>query len=226
MVSTTSWYAYLEAGCRMPADDGRVDGRTLRYQHRRPELLAAATEYVLDHGIGDRSLRDMARALGVTHATLLRHFSSKEDLLLQVVAKIRADFADQLANDEQLRSADPASVLLRATWNRLCEPAEQRQFVLLFELVGRATRGGGRVAELAQSTIDDWLTVISAQLSRSGYPPKDADTLATLLLAQVRGLQLDLLLTGDRPRVDRAIDALIEMVDRTCGLGPSFPRVR
>lgn len=156
----------------------------------------------------------MARALGVTHATLLRHFSSKEDLLLQVVAKIRADFVDQLANDEQLRSAHPASALLRTTWNRLCEPAEQRQFVLLFELVGRATRDGGRVAELAQSSIDDWLTVISAQLSRIGYPPNDADTLATVLLAQVRGLQLDLLLTGDRRRVDRAIDALIEMVDR------------
>lgn len=198
----------------MPAQESRVDGRTLRYQHRRPELLAAATEYVLDHGIGDLSLRDMARALGVTHATLLRHFSSKEELVLQVVAKIRSDFVDQFANDEQLRSADPVSELLRATWKRLCEPAEQRQFALLFELVGRATRDGGRVAELAQSSIDDWLTVISAQLLRIGYPAKDADTLATLLLAQVRGLQLDLLLTGDRPRVDHAIDALIEMLDR------------
>jgi AcrR family transcriptional regulator len=198
----------------MPATDGRVDGRTVRYQHRRPELLAGATEYVLDHGIGDLSLRDMARALGVTHATLLRHFSSKEELVLQVVAKIRSNFVDQLANDEQLRSAQPASKLLRATWNRLCEPAEQRQFALLFELVGRATRDGGRIAELAQSSIDDWLLVISAQLLRTGYPAQDADMLATLLLAQVRGLQLDLLLTGDRPRVDRAIDALIEMVDR------------
>lgn len=199
----------------MPATEVRVDGRTLRYQHRRPELLAAATEYVLDHGIGDLSLREMASALGVTHATLLRHFTSKEDLLLHVIAKIRTDFVDQLANDEQLRSARPASALLRATWNRLCEPAEQRQFALLFELVGRATRGGGRVAELAQSSIDDWLAVISAQLVRIGHPAEEADTLATLLLAQVRGLQLDLLLTGDRPRVDRAIDALIEMVDQT-----------
>jgi AcrR family transcriptional regulator len=198
----------------MPAQESRVDGRTLRYQHRRPELLAAATEYVLDHGIGDLSLRDMARTLTVTHATLLRHFSSKEELVLRVVAKIRSDFVDQLANDEQLRSAHPASELLRATWKRLCEPAEQRQFALLFELVGRATRDGGRVAELAQSSIDDWLTVISAQLLRIGYSAKDADTLATLLLAQVRGLQLDLLLTGDRPRVDHAIDALIEMLDR------------
>ncbi len=199
----------------MSAMDRPVDGRTLRYQHRRPELLAAATEYVLDHGIGDMSLRDMARALGVTHATLLRHFSSKEDLLLQVIAKIRTDFAQQLADDDQVRAAQPASELLRTTWIRLCEPAEQRQFALLFELVGRATREGGRVAELAQLTIDDWLNIVSEQLSRSGSPPDEADTLATLLLAQVRGLQLDLLLTGDRTRVDRAIEALSAMIDRT-----------
>jgi AcrR family transcriptional regulator len=195
--------------------DSPVDGRTLRYQHRRPELLAAAAEYVLDHGIGDMSLRDMARALGVTHATLLRHFSSKEDLLLQVIAKIRADFAHQLGNDEQARPAQPASELLRATWIRLCEPAEQRQFALLFELVGRATREGGRIAELAQLTIDDWLNIVSEQLSRSGSAPDEANTLATLLLAQVRGLQLDLLLTGDRTRVDRAVEALIAMIDQT-----------
>ncbi|WP_238395525.1 TetR/AcrR family transcriptional regulator [Mycolicibacterium sp. CBMA 295] len=87
--------------------NSRVDGRTLRYQHRRPELLAAATEYVLDHGIGDLSLRNMARALGVTHATLLRHFSSKEDLILQVIAKIRSDFTDQLAIDEREHAALP-----------------------------------------------------------------------------------------------------------------------
>jgi AcrR family transcriptional regulator len=194
--------------------ESRVDGRSLRYQHRRPELLAAATEYVLDNGIGDLSLRDMARALGVTHATLLRHFSSKDDLLLQVIAKIRSDFADQLANDEQLRSARPASELLRRTWKRLCEPTEQRQFVLLFEMAGKATREGGQIAELAQSSLDDWLKVISAQLMRIGYSAKEADTLATMSLAQVRGLQLDLLVTGDRRRVDRAIEALIEMVDR------------
>ena len=198
----------------MEANEGRVDGRTLRYQHRRPELLAAATEYVLDNGIGDLSLRDMARALGATHATLLRHFASKEDLLLQVIAKIRSDFADQLSGDDQLHPGRPASQLLRTTWKRLCDPAEQRQFALLFEVVGRASRDGGRLAELAQASIHDWLNIISAQLLRIGYSPKDADTLATVLLAQVRGLQIDLLLTGDRRRANRAIETLIEMIDR------------
>ncbi|OBJ44830.1 transcriptional regulator [Mycolicibacterium mucogenicum] len=159
------------------------------------------------------SLRSVARALGVTHTALLRHFSTKEDLQLQVVAKMRADFARQLATDEQLHSAHRASELLRVQWKRMCEPLEQRQFALLFEVAGRASREGGKVAELAQSTIDDWLGVVSAQLSRSGYAADEAKTLATLLLAQVRGLQLDLQLTGDRARVDRAIEALLEMVD-------------
>jgi hypothetical protein len=35
----------------------RVEGRTVRFQHRRPEQLAAATEYVLDHGVAGLSLR-------------------------------------------------------------------------------------------------------------------------------------------------------------------------
>ncbi|WP_309227724.1 MULTISPECIES: TetR/AcrR family transcriptional regulator [unclassified Mycolicibacterium] len=195
--------------------NSRVDGRTLRYQHRRPELLAAATEYVLDHGIGDLSLRNMARALGVTHATLLRHFSSKEDLILQVIAKIRSDFTDQLAIDEREHAALPPLELLHVTWNRLCEPGQQRQFALLFELMGRVARQGGSIADLTQATIDDWLTVISGQLLRSGYSLEAAETLATLLLAQVRGLALDLLLTGDRTRVDRAMEALFAMINRS-----------
>jgi DNA-binding transcriptional regulator YbjK len=38
----------------------QIDGRTLRYQHRRSELLDAVGEYVLDHGIATLSLRRVA----------------------------------------------------------------------------------------------------------------------------------------------------------------------
>jgi AcrR family transcriptional regulator len=86
----------------------RVDGRTLRFQHRRPELLAAATEYVLDRGIADLSLRPVAQSLGVTHATLLRHFSSKDELIKCVVEKIRTDLIAQV-NQPISRSGPTAS---------------------------------------------------------------------------------------------------------------------
>jgi AcrR family transcriptional regulator len=185
---------------------GRVDGRTLRHQHRRPELLAAATEYVLDHGIGDLSLRPIASALGVTHATLLRHFSSKDELLLQVVAKIHADFMAQLDSDDELRAARSTFELGQRLWRRLCKPREQRQFVLLFELVGRAAREPGHGGRLIQAVIDDWLAPLEQSLERDGWSASESVSRATLLLATVRGLQLDLLLSGDRARVDHAFE--------------------
>jgi AcrR family transcriptional regulator len=191
---------------------GRVDGRTLRYQHRRPELLAAATEYVLDHGIGELSLRPIARALGVTHATLLRHFSSKDELLVQVVRAIYADFTALLDNDEELRAAHSVAELLTKLWRRLCEPRQQRQFLLLFELVAREAREPEWEAGLRRSIISDWLPPIEDRLIRDGWPAGDATALATQLLAQIRGLQLDLLISGDRARVDRSIELTADML--------------
>lgn len=194
--------------------DDRVDGRTLRYQDRRPALLAAATEYVLDHGIDDVSLRPVAAALGVSHATLLRHFKSKNELLVHVGEKIRGDFVRSWQQDERFRTATSAAELVRMVWTRLCEPTEQRQFVLLFQLVGRVARVPAEAQALAPSIVDGWLTPIEERLRTDGWPDGEARTIATLVLAQIRGLQLDLLLTGDRARVDAAFDAAIAMIGR------------
>lgn len=193
-------------------DSARVDGRTLRYQHRRPELLAAATEYVLDHGFGDVSLRAVAQALDVTHATLIRHFSSKDELLLHVVDKIHNDVMAQIRHDPGLLDAASTAELLRKLWQWLCEPREQRQFVLLFELVGSVARQDDRRRALIQPIVDDWLAPIAESLLRDGWPPGEVPALATAILAQIRGLQLDLLMTHDRDRADRAFDLTLGLL--------------
>lgn len=194
----------------------RVDGRTLRFQHRRPELLAAATEYVLDHGIAGLSLRPVAQALGVTHATLLRHFSSKDELIKCVVEKIRTDLFAQVYADNELQAAGSTAQLLRMTWRRLCEPKEQRQFLLMFEIVagkGWQSSDGG---ELTQPMLDD-VDFIAGWLRRDGWAPEDASALATLLLAQIRGLQLDLLVSGDHERADRAFEFALTLLEPRTG---------
>jgi AcrR family transcriptional regulator len=190
-----------------------VDGRTLRYANRRPELLGAAREYVLDHGITDLSLRATARGLGVTHATLLRHFSSKADLISEVVDSIRVDFMRRLRSDEALLGASTAVELVSRAWELLCEPAEQRQFLLLFELVGLAVREPSLGRELARSIVRDWQEPIEEALRRDGWPVDDAAALSALVVAQVRGLQLDLLLSGDRDRADRAFGLMLRLLE-------------
>jgi AcrR family transcriptional regulator len=191
----------------------RVDGRTLRFQHRRPELLAAATEYVLDHGITGLSLRPVAQAVGVTHATLLRHFSSKDELVKCVLEKICTDLFDQVISDREHQEAASTAQLLRITWRRLCEPKEQRQFRLLFEMVAAHGGRSGDRGELARFMDDEFIVLISGSLTQDGWAPEEASALATLLLAQVRGLQLELLVSGDRARVDRAFEFALTLVE-------------
>ncbi|MFF7790617.1 TetR family transcriptional regulator [Streptomyces sp. NPDC007991] len=194
----------------------RVDGRTLRFQHRRPELLAAATEYVLDHGIAGLSLRPVAQALGVTHATLLRHFSSKDELIKCVVEKIRTDLFAQVTADSELQEAGSTAELLRITWRRLCEPKAQRQFLLMFEIVAGKAWQSDDGGQLTQPMLDD-VDFVSGWLRQDGWAPEDASALATLLLAQIRGLQLDLLVSGDRARADRAFEFSLALLEPRTG---------
>jgi AcrR family transcriptional regulator len=195
------------------AAEDKVDGRTLRHRHRRPELLAAAVEYILEHGVSELSLRPMAKEIGVTHATLLRHFGTKEELVAEVVELIRADvFAERVEQAEVVVSLARS---LRTVWKRLCDPKERRQFALLFELVALETRDPGRFEGLTSILVSDFLDPLEAAFREHGLSRREARDVATTYLALVRGLQLDLALTGDQRRVDAAMYRYIDDVTRT-----------
>ena len=189
----------------------KVDRRTLRHQHRRPELLAAATEYILEHGIAGLSLRPMAEGLGVSHSTLLRHFGTKEALVTEVIDRIRSD----LFNGPRAAAGDDTlEQVLRAVWKRLCEPDERRQFVLLFEVVALHARDPDRFGSLTPMLITDFLGPVEAALRNHGWSLREARELATGYLALVRGLQLDLAVSGDQRRVDAAMYRYIDTITR------------
>jgi len=196
----------------MSVVEDKIDGRTLRHQHRRPELLAAAVEYVLEHGIADLSLRPMAEELGVSHSTLLRHFGTKEELVTEVIEHIRAGiFSAPRA------SAGDASVTqsFRAVWKRLCDPAERRQFLLLFEVVAVQGRDPDRFASLEPTLITEFLRPVEALLRSHGLSSREARDVATGFIAMVRGLQVDLAVSGDQRRVDAAMHRYIDMITRS-----------
>src|SRR6185437_15712547 len=64
------------------------DGRALRWERRRPELLRAATEYVLETGVADLTLRPLGAAIGASITTLIRQFGSKDELVHEVCREI------------------------------------------------------------------------------------------------------------------------------------------
>ena len=91
--------------------------------------------------------------------------------------------------------------MVQASWSWMTAP-RQRGFVNVFyEVCALGARDPVRRGAVASSLFTDW----HALLVRLGV----RDESATLLIAGLHGLMLDLVLTGDRERVDRAFAALL-----------------
>lgn len=186
----------------------RPDGRTLRYQHRRTEILDALLEYLLDQGLDGLSFRKLAAAVGISHVTLRHHFGSKDELLLEVFDLIRArePVPDELPEDQS--SGD----ILRGLWAWWTAPENLRYLRLMFEAYGVALHQPTTFQGFLKSTIPHWLEDAQRLALAAGCPAEEVDAQATLLVAQVRGLLLDLLTTGEEARVADAVELLIASI--------------
>jgi AcrR family transcriptional regulator len=167
---------------------------------RRHELLDAVVKEYAARGIGDRSLRDVAAAVGTSHRMLLHHFGSRNELLLAIVEEVERRQRTLLRE----LPTEPAKAIA-TMWADLRRP-ELRPFErLFFECYARAVQGEQPFVRMLPGAIEAWLT--------------DDETtdpaLARLGLAVMRGLLLDLVATEDYAGVDAAVQAFIELVRRT-----------
>ncbi|WP_203335721.1 hypothetical protein [Nocardioides limicola] len=94
--------------------------------------------------------------------------------------------------------------MIERLWERWTNEEGLRYFRLLFEIYGQALREPDRFRRLLDGVVRDWIGLIGRLAADAGGPPDRTAAFATLLLAQLRGLQLDLLATGDNARVGQA----------------------
>jgi AcrR family transcriptional regulator len=184
----------------------RIDGRRLRYQHRRGELIEAVGEYVLDHGIASLTLRGVAQDVGVSHATLQHHFGTKEQLVEEIVEHL----LKRTLVPEQDRAGGDPEARVRELWRHWTSEVGQRDIRLFIEIVGQSLFDQSGYTATMQRSMDSRLGALAASFVGFGCPAPDAAAVATLMLAQLRGLMTDLLVTGDRPRIDAAFELLLE----------------
>ncbi|MER5705788.1 TetR/AcrR family transcriptional regulator [Micromonospora sp. NPDC002296] len=187
-----------------------VDGRRLRYQHRRPELLDAVVNYVLAHGLANLAMRPLAEAVGVSHGALLHHFGTKEALLIEVTDVLRQRLADAAG----LTDSSGSLADLGSWWRRSTTADRLPVYRLLFEVYAQATREPERYERFLQQAMHDALGLIQRLVLAEGCPGEQAPMIASMIVAQARGLQLDLLATNDRERVDHAFSVFIGLLDR------------
>ena len=168
---------------------------------RRQALLEAVVQEVGTGGIGDRSLRDIAAAVGTSHRMLLHHFGSCDELLLAIVEQVERR---QMTRLRELPT-EPAAAIAEM-WADL-RRTELRPFErLFFECYARGVQGEQPFARMHPAAVDGWLEAQSTKLDPA---------LMRLGLAVARGLLLDLVATEDTDAVDAAAEAFIDLVRRS-----------
>lgn len=152
-----------------------ADGRRRRTVASRTAILEAAERLFGESGFTSTSLRGIAAAIGMSHAGVLRHFSSKGELLLAVLQRLEPGndvfalmTAPSLPRDELLR------LLLEHTAN------QKAALNLRMVLLGEATDA----AHPAHEFVRDRLELVEFELGLA------MNTDGVELLAVWNGLQL------------------------------------
>jgi AcrR family transcriptional regulator len=172
---------------------------------RRRQLLEALFEEFARGGIGDRSLRDVAAAVGTSHRMLLHHFGSRDDLIIAIVEEAERR---QMALVPEL-PMDPADGFA-AMWADLRRPELRHLERLFFECYARASQGEKPFTRMVPGAVDGWLQEVEAATAGVAYD----GAMARLGLAVTRGLLLDLVATEDEAGVDAAAQAFVQLLRR------------
>jgi AcrR family transcriptional regulator len=165
---------------------------------RREELLGQVVAWFAAHGIGDTSLRTLARELGTSHRMLIYHFGSREGLLTEVVGAVEAGERAALAALLEVAHEDPYAAGA-AFWTHVADAATTFA-PLFFEVSGLAMQGASYAAGLRSWLADGWLDGLAAGFEAGGFTPSRSRELAQESLAMARGLLFELAVTRGSPR--------------------------
>jgi AcrR family transcriptional regulator len=184
-------------------------GRPVDHQ-RRSQLLDAVVDYTVEHGLADLSWRPVAAGLGVSVTTLVHHFGTREQMLQAILGRLRERVFAATSGPPGQRPC--LATAARAVWTWTSDPRREPEFRLFFAVYGRALQAPGQSADFLEHVVADWMSdLVGAQ--GPGTDPATAVRTATLVIATIRGLLLDLLATGDRDRVQDAAESFLASLE-------------
>ena len=184
-------------------------GRPVDYQ-RRAELLDAVVDYTVAHGFSDLSWRPVAATLGVSATTLVHHFGSKEQMIEAILGRLRERI---FAATSGVPGARPdLATAARLVWARTSDPGREPEFKLFFAVYARALEAPAQFAGFLEQVVSRWMAAL-VEAQGPDTDPAAATRTATLVIATIRGLLLDLLATGDRARVQDAAESFLATLE-------------
>ncbi|MEI9954493.1 MAG: TetR/AcrR family transcriptional regulator [Pseudomonadota bacterium] len=186
-------------------------GRPVDHQ-RRAELLDAVVDYTVEHGFSDLSWRPVAAALGVSTTTLVHRFGAKEQMLEAILGRLRERMFAATAARRTPGERPNLAQAARAAWTLTSDPQRGAEFRLFFAVYGRALQAPQQFTDFLKHVVADWMSALR-DAQGPNTDPATATRMATVVIATIRGLLLDLLATGDRARVQNAAEGFLASLE-------------
>ncbi|HYG95193.1 MAG TPA: TetR/AcrR family transcriptional regulator [Nocardioides sp.] len=166
---------------------------------RRAEWTAAATDYVLEHGLITLSLRPLGAALGTSDRMLLYHFGTKDHL---VAAVMRASNDRACAAISALPGSSDVGAAVHDLWSAMAHPDIGPCVRMYVEAAALGLLGREPYASVVREANKVWTEAVVAHFVKSGARELLARRVADVVDAAFMGFQLDLPL--DLDPADRA----------------------
>lgn len=157
-----------------------------RSENMRDFILETARTLMIEKGVKDTSLKDIAKAAKIHTGTLYYHFSAKEDIIFEIAeGSMRQITNGLLAALEQIKTDRTPAQVLTEVFERVLS-ADERGRLHLY-LVSDAGTSEGAIAERFTKQYASWREALKTGLDEI-RPGDNNDVLATMIIAILDGL--------------------------------------
>ncbi len=178
----------------------------------RERLLDACTDHALAHGLPDQ-LQPLATATGTSARMLLHHLTTRDALLRAILGHARQRQLDLFGDLPRGRGDEPCTATPDRAWTCMTGPPGQPHLRMSTQLRDDAEQQ--LWPDFRRTATTDWLAPLQDGLASTGHPE-----LATLVLAVIRGLLIDLDATADTTRTDRALHHFLTALEHPTSANP------
>lgn len=155
---------------------------------RRSEQRSSITQilcgYVLENGLSETSVRQLAKAAGVSDRMLLYYFEDKFDVLATVMQTIASTFTDFLNQALPNKGPQTLAQIFEEVATLNSAPDVQPFMSLWIETIASASRGAEPYKSAAMQIGAGFLNWIETRLP----PGEDAPAKAAMVLTMIEGL--------------------------------------
>ena len=175
----------------------------------KTHILTVASGLILEKGIKDMSLKDIAKTAGISKGTLYYYYSAKEDIIYDIAERNMRQITDEILAWIKEDSETEPEAILRSLFQKVLA-ADTRGRLHLY-LLNNAFTSNEKLAENFRQLYVEWRSMLSDNLMKILPGEKEkADALSYLILAAIDGLMIQKMCGADEIPVSEIISLMLK----------------